>query len=724
MKDKKGFTLIELLAVIIILGVLMIIAIPSVTKYISDSRKSAYIDTAKQVANAAKNLVNAGKLEMYDTSTAYYIPNSCIKVENGNKAKSPYGEFIDDKTYVVVTYDGKGYDYYWVSLDETGTGVKEPISIGKLEEKNIETDLTKDDVVIKENIGNSQKSYILNIDDCKSFTEVSANIDSFYNMIINDALDDDLLREYTGEHQDSINKNGTEKIYYYYASNDSNANRIKNKWNIIFGGFCWQMIRTTDTGGMKLLYNGVPVDGKCSDDRANTSADYAYISKSQFNEYGSSDSIEKVGYMSNKKYNLGSKTFSTSVNTVLVKNSAECLYFSDEIELVNVNGSMEYKLKNPRYESAYGNSSLVGLYSLCNRNDGVNGTKSAKTAYYVHKVAYSNVYVNILKEGSTTEHIEGTFYIGANIDGPDGNGFYTIINPSIVDENGWMAAFSSGTYFKKKYICIDSNPCKKPYYIISQTNNSFSGIDLVNQTYLYGDGATKNSDGKYILSNPSPLSIPNSNLHYTCFSKQNICDKLYYIFYNENYASYVDITGKTNIDDALKEMLFDSDVNKNNSKIKNVVDSWYENNLIQYEDYLEDVVFCNDRSYKISGSWVSSNNINNGASFSFNKKFVCSNDTDKFSVSNPAAKLKHPIGLPTYNEINMLGNNNLTGKNQLYYTITPSNLYYYSGSPQMYTNASYRSVHDSIGVRPMISLKKGVGYLKGDGSMNNPYIVN
>ena len=45
MKDKNGFTLIELLAVIIILGILMIIAIPSVTRYISDSRKASYIKT-------------------------------------------------------------------------------------------------------------------------------------------------------------------------------------------------------------------------------------------------------------------------------------------------------------------------------------------------------------------------------------------------------------------------------------------------------------------------------------------------------------------------------------------------------------------------------------------------------------------------------------------------------------------------------------------------------
>lgn len=141
--NKKGFTLIELLAVIIILGILMIIAIPSVTRYISDSRKSVYIDTAHSLISGARNLVNEGKLEMFDTDTTYYINAECIKTEGANK--SPYGEFV--KAYVVVTYDGKGYEYYWTSIDEVGNGVKNITRIDKLTEDKIESDLKMTDVV-------------------------------------------------------------------------------------------------------------------------------------------------------------------------------------------------------------------------------------------------------------------------------------------------------------------------------------------------------------------------------------------------------------------------------------------------------------------------------------------------------------------------------------------------------------------------------------------------
>lgn len=97
----------------------MIIAIPSVTNYISESRKGAYITTAKEYITGARNIVNSGKQPIYSTDTTYYIPSTCIPLENGGE--SPYGKWVH--AYAVTVFDGNGYDYYWTSVDESGHGI-------------------------------------------------------------------------------------------------------------------------------------------------------------------------------------------------------------------------------------------------------------------------------------------------------------------------------------------------------------------------------------------------------------------------------------------------------------------------------------------------------------------------------------------------------------------------------------------------------------------------
>ena len=167
--NRKGFTLIELLAVIIILGVLMIIAIPSVTTYIENSRKSAYIDTAKELISGARNLANEGKLSMFDTNTMYYIPTKCVSTENGGE--SPYGEFKE--AYVGVIYTGEGYNYYWISVDSAGQGIKEVTALKNLSTEKLESNL--DHLAIRETvdttgIGNRSNILVLNTD-CKTWED-------------------------------------------------------------------------------------------------------------------------------------------------------------------------------------------------------------------------------------------------------------------------------------------------------------------------------------------------------------------------------------------------------------------------------------------------------------------------------------------------------------------------------------------------------------------------
>ena len=115
--NNKGFSFIEMLAVMTLLGILMVLAIPVISRIIVESRKQAYLDSVIIQKNTVEQAITVDKYYVYDKNTVYYF-NYNMFDEAKTKGKSPFGEWKD--CYVVVTFDGKVNHFYWTGMDDNG----------------------------------------------------------------------------------------------------------------------------------------------------------------------------------------------------------------------------------------------------------------------------------------------------------------------------------------------------------------------------------------------------------------------------------------------------------------------------------------------------------------------------------------------------------------------------------------------------------------------------
>ena len=132
LNNKKGFTLIELLAVIVILAILVMVAIPAVTKYLNSARQGTFVDNAKSAIGTIRNTV---VLEGANKTT-FDVDEINEKLEK-KLITSPFGGCYCKESS--ITYDPSTNKYSIILFDEDGYGwfsAKE------------ENALTKDDVEI------------------------------------------------------------------------------------------------------------------------------------------------------------------------------------------------------------------------------------------------------------------------------------------------------------------------------------------------------------------------------------------------------------------------------------------------------------------------------------------------------------------------------------------------------------------------------------------------
>ena len=118
-KNKKGFTLVELLAVIAILGVIMVIAVPNVMGIIDKNKKDTYVSDAKQLLTLAEYKFRSGKDGIpvkINNGEAIVLRLACL--DDAEITKGPNGgDYHIQNSFVVIGNNGGTY-YYYVTLQE------------------------------------------------------------------------------------------------------------------------------------------------------------------------------------------------------------------------------------------------------------------------------------------------------------------------------------------------------------------------------------------------------------------------------------------------------------------------------------------------------------------------------------------------------------------------------------------------------------------------------
>lgn len=677
----------------------------------------------------------------------------------------------------------------------------------------------------------------------KSVDGTVAEKATLYGVLRDEVSNGGAVKEYTGKHQDSISGVGSSKIYYYTANNDTSGAEILNKNNVLFAGMCWQMIRTTDTGDVRMIYNGaVDSNGSCGTDRK---GQYAFsgieaITLNSKHYYGTDytyDSILKKFKAAGNKLAIDTANPSSLIGSYTCLNTQKNVSCSTLYQVLYVEDSKIYAaaIKSSNIYNSIGTSIFNNLYGynsemgyMYNGNYPGNTYKISNIEIKKEQIdPYSPYCTAVTYDASTKAYscsgaslgfweIGGDepekllihnyvllnddssvarYMIGVNIDDvanpyyyyielTDGqtmddfyvygdgytindDGTYKITNPKLITKLDFYYSYSDykGKYFGedlqireggydstsydgyKNGGLINTNRVSSLFYNLSSGGSSLTVSNY--QSYLAFSPISKipkfsssvtYSNGKYKLSgtvanvglyDTSNISKVN-NTHYTCFTAGDECSSVYYVYYaNGNYIYSIKLNNGENISGALVNMFNSSTTNSKDSTMKMLVESWYAHNLSNYTSYLSDTIYCNDRSIKSLGGF----NPSGGSLYSpltfngtSNTSLLCSNEADRFSVSNSVALLKYPIGLLSGAEANLLGNNKVRASGSKYWLMSPSSL---TGTSigQFVVEAtgtlnSTVSINSSNYIRPVITLKGSLTLVSGDGSVTSPYVVS
>lgn len=212
--------------------------------------------------------------------------------------------------------------------------------------------------------------------------------------------------------------------------------------------------------------------------------------------------------------------------------------------------------------------------------------------------------------------------------------------------------------------------------------------------------------------------------------------------YNEN--NFALLSNKINSDDtlALPEPISPPAeeysviyANTTKSELLTKLENWYGEKLSNYNNYLEDVIWCNDKKYNAS--------TKNFAAYdrykAYSPSLVCPNDSlggklSKYTVFDTTygnGAFLYPIGLLTADELMFAGAGSSSNTSFYLYVNSSS---WWTSSPSMYDGTYYNTftyatelsqygdAYPSAYLRPSIAIKS-TAIVSGTGTKTNPYII-
>ena len=281
------------------------------------------------------------------------------------------------------------------------------------------------------------------------------------------------------------------------------------------------------------------------------------------------------------------------------------------------------------------------------------------------------------------------------------------------------------------------------YYFRGTVRNNY--VEFANKCWrivrITGNGSVKLVLHNDNVSNKDNPCSSSNNSSIAAFARYS--GSLYTTVFNSSYDdnAYVGFMyGTTGVSDYASKH-----ANTNKSTILTNLETWYTNNLAQYEDKLADIIWCNDKNTS-SGLGYSTNYTTyaayNRLSSLKQPTLKCPSDNQggklsKFTVddtTNGNGNLTYKIGLLTADEIAFAGSIANTYNSSTYLQENTGTTWWWSLSPGAFdgdragvwlVGSGYLRDNDvsyNFGLRPAISLVSSTS-VTGNGTSENPYIV-